>query len=77
MEIDVKGGERDHIKAYHLERDHIRERVYHLLRGRERSPGGDNTQVVPLKDHRCLVFKRRDATCLLEGKDMFICAYLH
>ena len=35
LEIDVKGGERDHIKAYHLERDHIRERVYHLLRGRE------------------------------------------
>ena len=39
LEIDVKGGERDHIKAYHLERDHIRERVYHLLRGRKRSPG--------------------------------------
>ena len=32
---------------------------------------------VILKDPRCLVFKRRDATCLLEGKDMFICAYLH
>ena len=29
LEIDVKGGERDHIKAYHLERE------YHLLRGRE------------------------------------------
>ena len=38
-----KGGERDHIKAYHLERDHIRE--YHFHRGRERSPGGENTQV--------------------------------
>ena len=37
LEIDVKGGERDHIKAYHLERDHIRE--YHFHRGRERSPG--------------------------------------
>ena len=37
LEIDVKGGERDHIKAYHLERDHIRERVYHLLKG-ERDP---------------------------------------
>ena len=60
LEIYVKGGERDHIKAYHLERDHIRERVYHLLKGeidpqgerevsrgrewRERSPGGGNTQ---------------------------------
>ena len=43
LEIDVKGGERDHIKAYHLERDHIRE--YHFHRGRERSPGGENTQV--------------------------------
>ena len=27
LEIDVKGGERDHIKAYHLERDHIREYI--------------------------------------------------
>ena len=50
LEIDVKGVERDHIKAYHLERDHIREGEYHLLRGRERSfrgrersPGGENT----------------------------------
>ena len=43
LEIDVKGGERDHIKAYHLERDHIRE--YHFHTGRERSPGGENTQV--------------------------------
>ena len=42
LEIDVKGGERDHIKAYHLERDRIRE--YHFHRGRERSPGGENTQ---------------------------------
>ena len=32
---------------------------------------------VIFKDPRCLVFKWRDATCLLEGKDMFICAYLH
>ena len=38
-------GERDHIKAYHLERSHQREREYHLLRGRKRSPGGENTQV--------------------------------
>src|SRR4051812_27788773 len=31
LEIDVKGGERYHIKAYHLQ-------------GRKRSPGGENTQ---------------------------------
>ena len=49
LESDVKGGERDHIKAYHLERDHIREIVHHLLKGErdpqggERSPGGENT----------------------------------
>ena len=30
---------------------------------------------VIFKDPRCSVFKRRDAACLLEGKDMFICAY--
>ena len=35
LEIDVKGGERDHIKAYHLEREITSEREYHLLRGRE------------------------------------------
>ena len=39
LEIDVKGGERDHIKAYHFQR----EREYHLHRGRKRSPGGENT----------------------------------
>ena len=27
LEIDVKGGERDHIKAYHLERSHQRESI--------------------------------------------------
>ena len=41
LEIDVKGGEREHIKAYHFQR----ETEYHLLRGRKRSPGGENTQV--------------------------------
>ena len=35
LEIDVKGGDRDHIKAYHLERYHIRE--YHFHRGRKYS----------------------------------------
>ena len=47
--------------------------------GGERDLQGERIfkQRVILKDSRCLVFKRRDATCLLEGKDMFICAYLH
>ena len=37
MEIDVKGGERENIKAYHLERETFGEResikAYHLLEG--------------------------------------------
>ena len=41
MEIDVKGGERDHIKAYHQgERDHIKSlspTKEKVLRGREYS----------------------------------------
>ena len=43
LEIDVKGGERDHIKAYHLERSHQRGRVSppqgekEISRGREYS----------------------------------------
>ena len=43
LEIDVKGGERDHIKAYHLERSHQRKRVSppqgekEISRGREYS----------------------------------------
>ena len=47
--------------------------------GRERYLPGERIlkERVIFKDPRCLVFKRRDATCLLEGKDMFICAYLH
>ena len=45
LEIDVKGGERDHIKAYHLERErsHLRGRERRSFKGRERSPGGENT----------------------------------
>ena len=42
-----------------------------LLRGRERFPGGEKI----LKDPRCLMFKRRDVTCLFRGKDMFICIF--
>ena len=62
----------------------ITSKIYHIYRERSHqnfiiSLGGENTQEerVIFKDPRCLVFKRRDATCLLEGKDMFICAYLH
>ena len=52
LEIDVKGGERDHIKACRRERSHQgREKVSRtkptrekVLRGRERLPGGENTQ---------------------------------
>ena len=84
LEIDVKGGERDHIKAYHQEeRDHIKSlspTKEKVLRGREYSRipyiKGEKeisrgreylSRKVFLKDPRCLVFKRRDATC----------AYLH
>ena len=51
LEIDVKGGERDHIKAYHLERSHPSsslpkgERISLPQGERKRSPGGENTQV--------------------------------
>jgi hypothetical protein len=44
LEIDVKGGERDHIKAYHLEREITSHRGREILQGeRERSAGGENT----------------------------------
>ena len=40
MEIDVKGGERDHIKAYHLEREITSEKESEILQGeREISKG--------------------------------------
>ena len=80
MEIDVKGGERDHIKAYHLEREITSQREREILQGeRERSPGGENTS-------REYISRIPDAWCsrgemphvFLRGKkDMFICAYLH
>ena len=38
LEIDVKGGERDHIKAYHLKRSHQRESI--TSSGGERDPSG-------------------------------------
>ena len=62
-----------YIKAYHRRErshqslSHTRERI---LRGRKRSLGERI-----LKDPRCLMFKRRDATCLFRGKDMFICIF--
>ena len=79
MEIDVKGGERDHIKAYHQgERDHIKSlspTKEKVLRGREysRIPYIKGERI--LKDPRCLMFKRRDVTCLFRGKDMLICIF--
>ena len=39
LEIDVKGGERDHIKAYHLERSHQRESI--ISSGGERDLQGE------------------------------------
>ena len=76
LEIDVKGGERDHIKACRRERSHQgREKVSRtkptrekVLRGRKRFPGERI-----LKDPRCLMFKRRDVTCLFGGKT---CSYV-
>ena len=83
LEIDVKGGERDHIKAYHQgERDHIKSlspTKEKVLRGREysRIPYIKGEKEISkgeriLKDPRCLMFKRRDATCLFGGKT---CSY--
>ena len=40
LKIDVKGGERDHIKAYHLEREITSEKEREILQGeREISRG--------------------------------------
>ena len=71
MEIDVKGGERDHIKALCLIISIGGERI---LRGREFFTMRKKYHI---KDPRCLVFKRREVTCLQEGKDMFIFDCLH
>ena len=51
----------------------ITSKLNHTYRGREYSRG----ERVIIKDPRCLVFKRREVTCLQEGKDMFIFARLH
>ena len=64
LDIDVKGGERDHIKACRRERSHQgREKVSRtkptrekVLRGRERLPGGENTQgsqMLDVQEERC------------------------
>ena len=83
LEIDVKGGERDHIKACRRERSYQgREKVSRtkptrekVLRGRKRFLGGEKI----LKDPRCLMFKRRDVTCIFGGKTcslvLFICIF--
>ena len=44
LEIDVKGGERDHIKAYHLKRSQQREKVS-PPQGEKEISRGENTQV--------------------------------
>ena len=46
----------------------ITSKLNHIYRGREYS----REERVIIKDPRCLVFKRREVTCLQEGKDMFI-----
>ena len=51
----------------------ITSKLNHIYRGREYS----REERVIIKDPRCLVFKRREVTCLQEGKDMFIFARLH
>ena len=43
LEIDVKGGERDHIKAYHLERSHQRG-IVSPPQGEKEISRGENTQ---------------------------------
>ena len=45
LEIDVKGGERDHIKAYHLKRDHIRERDLQIKGEKEISRGREYSRI--------------------------------
>ena len=75
LEIDVKGGERDHIKACRRERSHQgREKVSRtkptrekVLRGRERLPGGENTQgsqMLDVQEERCHM--------PFWGKDMYL-----
>ena len=78
LEIDVKGGERDHIKAYHLERSHQRGRV---------SPPQGEKEISRGREYSSRKYFSRipDAWCsrgemphvFLRGKYMFICAYLH
>ena len=52
LEIDVKGGERDHIKAYHFQR----ERKYHFHRGRENTQVeciSQGSQMLGVQEERC------------------------
>ena len=80
LEIDVKGGERDHIKACRRERSHQgREKVSRtkptrekVLRGRERLPGGENTQGSQMLD-----VQEERYHMSFWGKDMFICTHLN
>ena len=68
LEIGVKGGERDHIKAQGGEKvsrtKPTREKV---LRGRKRFPGGENTQgsqMLDVQEERCHM--------PFWGKDMYL-----
>ena len=79
-------GERENIKAYHLERDHIKGRVYHLLKGERDLLGGQTLkgkrEISRGREYLSRKYFSRipDAwcsrgemsTCLLEGRDMFI-----
>ena len=51
------------------ERETITSKLNHIYRRSEYSREE--------RDPKCLVFKRREVTCLQEGKDMFIFARLH
>ena len=63
LEIDVKGGERDHIKAYHLEREITSHRGREILQGeRERDLQGERilvecisqgSQMLGVQEERC------------------------
>ena len=63
LEIDVKGGERDHIKAYHLEREITSEKKREILQGeRERDLQGERilvesisqgSQMLGVQEERC------------------------
>ena len=82
LEINVKGGERDHIKAYHLEREITSQREREIsFRGRERDLQGERilvesisqgSQMLGVQEERCHVFLRGKACSYV-----LICISLH